>query len=233
MGKSAARIPPSSSAARVVSPPTGSNSDGGAGIIYEGDVQWMTAASGVLHKEYHEENFAKAGGNMQMLQLWVNLPAKNKMDTPHYQAIANADMPKVSLENNNGIVEVIAGEYKENKGPAKTYTPINMYRVYINKNGIANFRFNQNHNTGFLITKGKLVINEEKEVSEMDFVLFNHSGTDISVKAIEDAEFIVLDGQLIDEPVVQYGPFVMNKPEEINEAIDDFRNGKFGELADD
>ena len=209
------------------------DSHGGAGIIYEGDVQWMTAASGVLHKEYHEENFAKAGGNMQMLQLWVNLPAKNKMDTPHYQAIANADMPKVSLENNSGIVEVIAGEYKENKGPAKTYTPINMYRVYINKNGIANFRFNQNHNTGFLITKGKLVINEEKEVSEMDFVLFNHSGTDISVKAIEDAEFIVLDGQLIDEPVVQYGPFVMNKPEEINEAIDDFRNGKFGELADD
>ena len=122
------------------------DSHGGAGIIYEGDVQWMTAASGVLHKEYHEENFAKAGGNMQMLQLWVNLPAKNKMDTPHYQAIANADMPKVSLENNSGIVEVIAGTFEGHAGPAKTYTPINMYRVYLNKNGTSNFSFNQNSN---------------------------------------------------------------------------------------
>lgn len=209
------------------------DSHGGAGTIYEGDVQWMTAAGGVLHKEYHETNFAKAGGEMEMLQLWVNLPAKNKMDEPQYQAIANADMPKVLLDDNGGKVEIIAGVYKNKTGPAKTYTPINMYRVYMNAGGLANFDFPQHHNTGFLITKGKIVVNDEKEIGEMNFALFNHSGDKVTVTATEESEFIVLDGEPIDEPVVQYGPFVMNTPEEIHQAIKDFNAGKFGVLEDE
>lgn len=208
------------------------DSHGGAGTIWEGDVQWMTAASGVLHKEYHEKKFAADGGHMQMLQLWVNLPAKNKMDEPHYQSVPNAAMPKVSV-GDNGTVEVIAGSFEGNAGPAKTYTPINIYRVYMNDGGVINLNFNQQHNTGFLIVKGNILVNDEKQAVENDFVLFSHTGTDIKIKADGAAEFIVLDGEPIDEPVVQYGPFVMNTPEEIREAIIDFNSGKFGELADD
>lgn len=206
------------------------DSYGGSGTIHEGDVQWMTAARGVLHKEYHEKVFAAAGGEMQMLQLWVNLPSKNKKDNPHYQAIQNIDMPKIPFENKGGIVEVIAGSYKGNIGPAKTYTPINMFRVYMLSDSEAKFDFKVTYNTGFLITKGKININGEREACAMDFVLFDHSGTDISIEALEDSEFIVLDGEPIDEPVVQYGPFVMNTSDEIHEAIVDFRTGKFGVL---
>ena len=208
------------------------DSYGGEGTIWEGDVQWMTAASGVLHKEYHEKNFARQGGYMQMLQLWVNLPAKNKMDEPHYQAIANATMPKVAI-GSNGIVEVIAGSFEGNNGPAKTYTPINIYRVYVNAGGTISFNFNQQHNTGFLVVKGNITVNDKTQAQENEFVLFNHSGTDIKVSATEEAEFIVLDGEPLDEPVVQYGPFVMNTPDEIREAIIDFNSGKFGVLEDE
>lgn len=208
------------------------DSGGNSGIIGPGDVQWMTAASGILHKEYHEENFAAKGGNMQMLQLWVNLPKAVKMSPPKYQTITSAQIPKVELPQNAGTVNVIAGSYQNVKGPASTFTPINMYRVLLNKNGKATFNLPASHNTGFLITNGELLINGNETAKENDFVLFNHKGADITVLAKEDTQFIVLDGEPIDEPVVQYGPFVMNRPEEINQAIEDFNNGKFGVLED-
>ena len=208
------------------------DSGGNSGIIGPGDVQWMTAASGVLHKEYHEESFAAKGGNMQMLQLWVNLPKAVKMSAPKYQTITSAQIPKVELPENAGTVHVIAGSYQNVKGPASTFTPINMYRVQLNKNGKATFDLPAGSNTGFLITNGELLINGNETAKENDFVLFNHKGEEIAVIANADTQFIVLDGEPIDEPVVQYGPFVMNKPEEINQAIEDFNSGKFGVLED-
>ncbi len=208
------------------------DSGGNSGIIGPGDVQWMTAASGVLHKEYHEEKFAANGGSMHMLQLWVNLPKAVKMGAPKYQTILAGQMGKVELPANAGTVIVIAGSYNNVQGPATTFTPINMYRVLLNKGGEVKFNLPAQHNTSFLITSGEVVVNKSYTAKEKDFVLFNHKGEEISVLAKEDTQFIVLDGEPIDEPVVQYGPFVMNKPEEINQAIEDFNNGKFGVLED-
>ena len=209
------------------------DSGGNSGIIGPGDVQWMTAASGVLHKEYHEEKFAAAGGSMHMLQLWVNLPKSVKMSAPKYQTVLNEQIAKVELPANAGTVHVIAGSFENAKGPAATFTPINMYNVLLNKNGEVQFTLPKDHNTGLLITSGEALVNGNTIANEKDFVLFNHSGETITVTAKEDTQFIVLDGEPIDEPVVQYGPFVMNKPEEINQAIEDFNNGKFGVLAED
>ncbi len=209
------------------------DSGGNSGVIGPGDVQWMTAASGVLHKEYHEENFAARGGNMQMLQLWVNLPKWAKMSAPKYQAIAGEQMGKVQLPGNAGTVIVIAGSYQNTNGPATTFTQINMYRVLLNKSGMIKLDFPARHNTGFLIISGEVLVNNTLLAKENDFVLFNHNGSEIMVLANENSQFIVLDGEEIDEPVVQYGPFVMNKPEEISQAIEDFNNGKFGVLEDD
>ena len=208
------------------------DSGGNSGIIGPGDVQWMTAASGVLHKEYHEEKFAANGGSMHMLQLWVNLPTAAKMSAPKYQTVLAEQMGKVNLPANAGTVIVIAGSYNNVQGQATTFTPINMYRVLLNKGGEVKFNLPRQHNTGFLITSGEVLVNNSDAAKEKDFVLFNHKGEEITVLAKEDTQFIVLDGEPIDEPVVQYGPFVMNKPEEINQAIEDFNNGKFGVLED-
>lgn len=208
------------------------DSTGSEGVINPGDVQWMTAASGILHTEYHEENFAKEGGTMHMLQLWVNLPKAYKMTAPKYQTLLADEMGKVALPDNGGVVSVIAGEYAGVKGPAATFTPINMYRVFLNKGHKVSFTLAQQHNSAVLIAGGILKVNNEKDVSENDFVVFDHSGSVIELEALENAQFIVLSGEPINEPVVQYGPFVMNTAEEINEAIDDFNAGKFGVLKD-
>lgn len=195
------------------------DSTGNSGIIGPGDVQWMTAGSGILHKEYHEEKFGVTGGNMQMLQLWVNLPRAAKMSAPGYQTLLKEQMGKVDLPANAGKVLVIAGSFNGVKGPASTFIPINMYRVLLNKEGGVHFSLPKLHNTGVLVTKGSLLLNEFSKAKEKDFILFKNNGEDITVKALEDSEFIVLDGEPINEPVVQYGPFVMNTPVEINEAM--------------
>ena len=202
-----------------------------SGIIGPGDVQWMTAASGVLHTEYHEEKFSMSGGNMQMLQLWVNLPATAKMSTPKYQAITANQMGQFLLPDNFGAVHIIAGNYEGVKGPASTFTPINLYRVELKQGAIIKFEFLSKHNTSLLITNGEIIINDNKTAKTNEFVIMNHRGEQFQVKALTDAQFIVLDGEPIDEPVVQYGPFVMNTADQINEAIDDFNQGKFGVLT--
>lgn len=206
------------------------DSAGGGGVIGEGDIQWMTAASGVLHKEYHEENFAKQGGDFQMVQLWVNLPAKDKMSKPKYQAIKNGEINKVELPNNAGLIEVIAGEFENEKGTASTFTPIHLQNAKLNSGGKASFNFPVNYNTAALIVEGKVKINESEIIPEDHFVLFKNEGEEFTLEAMENAVVLILSGEPIDEPIVSHGPFVMNSREEIMEAFNDYNTGKFGYL---
>jgi redox-sensitive bicupin YhaK (pirin superfamily) len=206
------------------------DSAGGGGIIGEGDVQWMTAASGVLHKEYHEEEFSKKGGVFQMVQLWVNLPAKDKMSTPKYQAITNEQISKFELPDNAGIVEVIAGEYQNLKGAASTFTPVNLQNAKLNKGGKATFSFPANYNTALLVIEGSVKVNDIETVATDHFVLFENKGEDFTVEALENAIVLVLSGEPINEPIFAHGPFVMNTREEIEQAINDVNLGKFGYL---
>jgi hypothetical protein len=206
------------------------DSAGNSGIIGEGDVQWMTAASGVLHKEYHEENFSKQGGDFQMVQLWVNLPAKFKMSQPKYQEITNDTISKVSLENNEGVVEVIAGEYQQVKGSAETFTPVHLLNSKLNKGGKATFNFPANYNTFIIVLEGSVVLNETSNVDYNCMAVFSNEGTDFSIEAKEDTIVLVLSGEPINEPIYAHGPFVMNTRDEIIQAFNDFQNGKFGTL---
>jgi redox-sensitive bicupin YhaK (pirin superfamily) len=208
------------------------DSAGGGGIIGEGDVQWMTAASGVLHKEYHEETFSKEGGEFQMVQLWVNLPAKEKMSKPKYQAIANQEMGDCKLDNNGGKVEIIAGEYQGIKGPANTFTPITMLNVKLNFNGDAEFNFPVHFNTALLVVDGEILVNGNAVVPVDHFVLFENEGEQFTIKGLKDSTVLVLSGEPINEPIAAHGPFVMNTRQELVQAFQDFQNGKFGYLED-
>jgi redox-sensitive bicupin YhaK (pirin superfamily) len=208
------------------------DSSGGGGIIGEGDIQWMTAASGVLHKEYHEENFSKTGGEFQMVQLWVNLPAKDKMSKPKYQAIKNADIHRYQLENDGGEIEVIAGQYKNVGGTASTFTPINMLNAKLKSGAKTDFSFPANFNTCLLVIEGNVIVNGVEKVPTDHFVLFENSGEEFTVEAQEDAVVLVLSGEPIDEPIAAHGPFVMNTRTELMEAFTDFNEGKFGYLED-
>lgn len=206
------------------------DSSGGGGVIQEGGVQWMTAASGVLHKEYHEEEFSKAGGDFQMVQLWVNLPAKDKMSQPKYQALSAEEINSHELPNNAGTVEVIAGAYKATKGTANTFTPVHMMNARLNNGGTADFTFPENYNTCLLVIEGSVTVNETETVPTDHFVLFENEGEAFTVKASEDAVVLVLSGEPINEPIAAQGPFVMNTREELTQAINDFNMGKFGYL---
>ena len=208
------------------------DSAGGGGIIGEGDVQWMTAASGVLHKEYHEETFSKEGGEFQMVQLWVNLPAKDKMSKPKYQAIANQEMGVYKLENNGGKVEIIAGEYQGVKGPAITFTPISMLNAKLSENGNAVFNFPAHYNTALLVIDGEIQVNETAVVPADHFLLFENEGEQFTIKGLKDSTVLVLSGEPIKEPIAAHGPFVMNTRQELVDAFQDFQNGKFGFLED-
>lgn len=208
------------------------DSAGNSGIIYPGDVQWMTAASGILHKEYHEEQFSKKGGTFQMVQLWVNLPAKYKMTQPKYQDLKHSEIAKHKLDNGGGEIEVIAGEYNGTKGSASTFTPLNLFNARLNKDGKVQFNFPDGYNTGFVIIEGRIKINGSEIAKTDQFVYFQNEGTAIEVEALENSIILVLSGEPINEPIAQYGPFLMNKPEEIQQAIDDYNQGKFGYLEE-
>ena len=207
------------------------DSAGNSGVIGEGDVQWMTAASGLLHKEYHEKEFSKKGGLFQMVQLWVNLPAKYKMTPPKYQEISNNKMGVYKLPGDTGIIEVIAGEYLGVKGAATTFTPMYVYNARLNKNAEAEFNFPSNFNTGILVVEGSAAINESYVAAD-HFVLFKNDGETIKVNTSEGAVLLVLSGEPIKEPIAQYGPFLMNTWQELEQAIDDVNAGKFGVLED-
>lgn len=208
------------------------DSSGGGGVIGEGDIQWMTAASGVLHKEYHEKEWSKKGGDFQMVQLWVNLPKKDKMSAPKYQAIKNENINRYNLENEAGTIEVIAGEYKDTKGTASTFTPIYMFNAKLNKGGKADFQFPANYNTALLVLKGNIVINGNEKTPTDHLALMANDGETFEIEADEDAVVLILSGEPINEPIAAHGPFVMNTKEELMEAFSDFNNGKFGILEE-
>ncbi|BAP30202.1 short-chain dehydrogenase/reductase family oxidoreductase [Chryseobacterium sp. StRB126] len=207
------------------------DSAGGGGVIGEGDVQWMTAAKGVLHKEYHETEWAKEGGIFQMVQLWVNLPAKDKMSNPKYQAIENSKMEKVDL-GDNGHVEVIAGEFNGHKGPAFTFTPVHMMNAKLKAGGKAEFNFPAHFNTAALVIEGNITINGEEHGKADHLVLFKNEGESFTIEAKEDSIVLIISGEPINEPIFPHGPFVMNTREEIMQAFEDFNTGKFGYLED-
>jgi len=205
------------------------DSTGNSGVINPGDVQWMTAGSGILHKEYHEKEFSKKGGPFEMVQLWVNLPAKNKLTGPKYQAITSGQMGKVTLDDNGGVVNVIAGSFNQHKGPATTFTPVNMFDIHINKGKKLTTDIPAEHNTVLLVINGAITVNGEKAALH-DLVLFKNSGNEINISADEDSVLLLLSGEPINEPIAQYGPFVMNTQHELQEAFGEFQSGKFGVL---
>lgn len=206
------------------------DSSGNHGIIYPGDVQWMTAGAGILHKEYHETAFSKTGGPFEMVQLWVNLPKKDKSVTPHYQALTASMMGKLSLPGNAGTVNVIAGSFNGTTGPAATYTPVNLSDIRLNKNGRVQTSVPAGHNTALLVISGDIAVNDQAAPAH-SFVLFGNEGEDISISSSDNAVVLLMSGEPIDEPIVSYGPFVMNTQEEIHAAIKDFQAGRFGVLA--
>jgi len=208
------------------------DSAGHSGIIGEGDVQWMTAGGGVLHKEYHEKEFSLKGGLMQMVQLWVNLPAKNKMTPARYQSIENQKMGKFISGDRKYSADIIAGEYIGIKGPAMTFSPVNLFNVKLNQGAIADFSFPETFNSGILVTEGNVTINRSEKVMENRFVYFGHSGEEIIVEALQESTILVMSGEPINEPIAPHGPFVMNTREEIQKAYEDFYNGHFGYLED-
>jgi quercetin 2,3-dioxygenase len=207
------------------------DSAGNSGIIGEGDVQWMTAGSGLLHKEYHEENFSKSGGQFQMVQLWVNLPAAHKKTRPKYQEITNAMMGKVKLEDGKSVIEIIAGEYNGVKGPAFTFTPMHVYNAKLWQGATTVLSFPEHYNTGLLVIEGQVTVNDS-QVQADHFVLFKNEGEEIIIEATEDAVVLVLSGEPINEPIAAYGPFLMNTWPEVEQAIQDVNAGKFGVLEE-
>ncbi len=207
------------------------DSTGKGGVIGPGDVQWMTAASGILHREYHEESFARRGGTIQMAQIWVNLPRAHKMDPPGYQTITADRIGVASLPHGAGTVRVIAGEYLGVRGPAKTFTPVTMLDIRLVEEGRADIDVPARHNAALLVMKGEIAVSGET-ASENEFVVFANAGERIPVEARSEAQLLLLAGEPIEEPVVAYGPFVMNTEGEIRQAMVDFQAGKFGELED-
>jgi len=205
------------------------DSAGNSGVIDEGDVQWMTAASGVLHKEYQDEVWSKKGGLVQMAQIWVNLPAKFKMSNPKYQSLKHSDFNRFTSPDEKAEVEVIAGNYNGTLGIASTFTPIEMYNVHLKSGAEVEFAFPRHYNTGFLVIEGNVRVND-KEAPTDHFVLFANDGTDIRLSSTGNAIVLILSGEPIHEPIVSYGPFVMNTKQEILEAYDDLDKGKFGYL---
>ena len=206
------------------------DSTGNSGIIGPGDVQWMTAGAGILHKEYHEENFSKSGGAFEMIQLWVNLPKKDKLTRPKYQAITSAQMGKYLLPEEKGQVNVIAGVFNGVKGPASTFTPINLFDLHLKKGAGVATSIPESHNTLMLVINGKVEVNDA-EASLHSFVLFKNEGEEIIIEAKEESVILLLSGEPIDEPIAQYDPFAMNTQQEIIDLIHEFEEGKFGHIS--
>jgi quercetin 2,3-dioxygenase len=205
------------------------DSSGSHGVIGAGDVQWMTAASGVVHEEFHSERFTKAGGTLEMVQLWVNLPAKFKMSPPRYQGLLNANIPRVELPNRMGLVRVIAGNYQGTTGAAQTFTPINAWDVQLSGSRIWDCELPDGH-TGLIVVQSGVVNINERPVKATELAVLNRTGTILRIQAETSVRMLVLTGEPIGEPVVGEGPFVMNTRDEIVQAIKDYRQGEMGRL---
>ena len=206
------------------------DSTGKGGVIGAGDVQWMTAGSGILHEEFHSTGYAKTGGPFEMVQLWVNLPAKDKMAAPGYQAITADTIPEVALANDAGRVRVIAGAYEGAKGPANTFTPMNVWDVRLTAGKTVDLPQPEGWTVQVVVLAGTVQVNGVAVVRETQMVTLATEGSGVSIEANSDAKLLLLAGEPIDEPVVGYGPFVMNSQAEIIQAIADFNGGKFGRM---
>ena len=207
------------------------DSAGHGGVIGPGDVQWMTAASGVVHEEFHSPGFTRSGGPFRMAQLWVNLPAKDKMAPPRYQTLLKADIPVVDLPAGAGSARIVAGTFDRVAGPAKTLTPVNVWDLRLGAGKGANLALPEGHTAMLVALGGHVTVNGSTQAGEGEVVLFEREGAGASVEADGDASLLVLTGAPIDEPIVGMGPFVMNSEAEIRQAIDDFNDGRFGALS--
>jgi redox-sensitive bicupin YhaK (pirin superfamily) len=207
------------------------DSTGNGGTIGPGDVQWMTAASGILHEEFHSEAFTRTGGTLEMVQLWVNLPAKDKKAAPGYQTLLNAEIPTVALADGAGHVRVIAGDYAGQTGPARTFTPINIWDLRLGRDKTTTLTLPEGHTVALAVLGGTVLVNGEEVARAGQLVAFARTGGAITLEANNDVTVLVLSGAPINEPVVAHGPFVMNSVGEIKQAMLDFEQGRFGAMT--
>ncbi|PQZ89493.1 MULTISPECIES: pirin family protein [Pseudomonas] len=207
------------------------DSSGGGGKIGPGDVQWMTAASGIIHEEFHSEAFARSGGPLEMVQLWVNLPAKDKMADAGYQTLLDGDIPVLPLANYAGQLRLIAGEFAGTRGPARTFTPIDLWDLRLNAGKSVTLDLHAGRNSALVILRGTVLINGEQIARQGDLALFERDGSQLTLESNDDAKVLLLSGEPIDEPIVGHGPFVMNTEQEIHQAFEDFHSGRFGQVA--
>jgi redox-sensitive bicupin YhaK (pirin superfamily) len=206
------------------------DSTGQGGSIGPGDVQWMTAGAGILHEEFHSEAFTRSGGELEMVQLWVNLPAKDKMTAPGYQAITDAQIPSVPLPGDGGSVRVIAGAYDGHKGAARTFTPIDVWDLRLKPDRSVELSLPEGRTVALVVLRGTVLVNGAEVAREAQLVLLDPQGTSLTLEANSDAIVLLLSGEPIDEPIVGHGPFVMNTAAEIRQAINDFNSGRFGQM---
>ncbi|MBP8116360.1 MAG: pirin family protein [Nitrospira sp.] len=207
------------------------DSTGSGGVIGPGDVQWMTAASGIVHEELHEEEFAKEGGLLEGIQLWVNLPKASKMTAPRYQTLVDAEIPAVELDGGAGRVRVIAGEFRGVKGPAKTFSPVHLYDLRLKAGHRIELDLPERFNSSLFVLHGQVVVNGSQAVQEVEIALLGQRGERVVLEAKQDATILVLSGEPIAEPIARYGPFVMNTRDEIIQAVHDYQEGKMGHLS--
>lgn len=206
------------------------DSTGAGGTIGPGDVQWMTAAKGILHEEFHSEAFARSGGALEMVQLWVNLPAKDKMADAGYQTIVDGDIPVLPLADDAGQLRLIAGEFASVQGPARTFTPIDVWDLRLNAGKPVTLDLHEGRNTALVILNGTVLVNGEEVARQGQLALFERDGRQLTLEANDDAKVLLLSGEPIDEPIVGHGPFVMNTEQEIHQAFADFQSGRFGQM---
>jgi len=206
------------------------DSGGNSGSIGPGDVQWMTAASGVLHEEKHSREFTRKGGVLEMAQLWVNLPAKHKMTPPRYQELRRDAIPMVTLPDDAGTARIIAGDFSGTRGAAETVTPVILWDVKLRKGAQARLPIPDGFNAAVFVRSGSAWVAETHSAAARQLALLKPAGDGVMIQAEEDSEFLIVGGQPLNEPVVAYGPFVMNTQQEIQEAIEDVRAGKLGQL---
>jgi redox-sensitive bicupin YhaK (pirin superfamily) len=207
------------------------DSTGAGGHIGRGDVQWMTAASGILHEEFHSQAFTEHGGKLEMVQLWVNLPARDKMSEPGYQTLLDRNIPVVTLPEDAGRVRVIAGELDGQRGPAHTHTPMSVWDMRLQQGRSHTFDLTDGHTLALVVLRGRVRVNGNQVMHDAQLATFDRRGTQVTIEAESDATLLLLAGEPIDEPVVGYGPFVMNSAEEIRQAMIDFEDGRFGAMA--
>lgn len=206
------------------------DSSGGGGLITPGDVQWMTAASGLVHEEMHSTEFSKTGGRFEMVQLWVNLPKKHKMTTPRYQRLKKEKIPQIALPRDAGSLRVIAGDFQGHHGPASTFTPINLWDIRLNSDHGADFKVPRGQTTALFVLSGRIRLGSGETIGEAELAVLDQEHETFSLSALDSSKILFLGGEPINEPIVGHGPFVMNSTEEVKQAFLDFQSGRMGQI---